>query len=216
MTVSVFPGEGLFAKTALVAVLALELAVRVQAWRGGICSEKHDCRPSRKGPSAGIILLAVLYVASRGTLVFLILAPPEMRWLSLPAPLLLRMSGLVPLTLALWLLTCAHDALGSAFALGPDPSEDTPQRLVVAGPYARMRHPLYTAEMMLLVGYVLLAGNMILAILGVALSAVLVRRARREERHLLAHFGDAYLAYKARTGSFLPRITSPHPGRDFS
>jgi protein-S-isoprenylcysteine O-methyltransferase Ste14 len=36
------------------------------------------------------------------------------------------------------------------------------------------------------------------------------RLARKEEQDMEAEFGDAYRAYKARTGMFLPKLFSRH------
>jgi len=79
------------------------------------------------------------------------------------------------------------------------------QRLVRAGMYAWVRHPLYAS----LIGMVFGAG-LVYANLAVILANVVIfipmmyYRARQEERCLLAEFPE-YAAYRARVGMFWPR-----------
>ena len=79
---------------------------------------------------------------------------------------------------------------------------------MTSGPYARIRHPLYTAAMLTSLGAGLFFLN--LAILGdfVVVVAFATYRARLEERLLSSPqgFGLQYRAYVARTGRFLPRL----------
>lgn len=81
-------------------------------------------------------------------------------------------------------------------------------QLVTSGPYARIRHPLYTAAMLTSLGAGLFFLNM--AILGdfVVVVAFATYRARLEERLLSSPqgFGLQYRAYVARTGRFLPKL----------
>lgn len=78
-------------------------------------------------------------------------------------------------------------------------------QLVTSGPYARIRHPLYTAMLGISIAFALTSGNwilvafVILAVLGIFL------RVPREEQMLLDEFGEQYRAYMQRTGRFFPR-----------
>ena len=71
--------------------------------------------------------------------------------------------------------------------------------LVTDGPFSFTRHPLYLAATMLVLGIGLISGIvwfLLLAIL--AAFAVQKLAIEREERHLHARFGEAYLDYAAR------------------
>lgn len=80
--------------------------------------------------------------------------------------------------------------------------------LVDRGPYRRIRHPMYVGAMCLALGAALVFLSWVL--LGVAALVIAVAHARagREERLLSSPqgLGDAYRAYMARTGRFLPRV----------
>lgn len=79
--------------------------------------------------------------------------------------------------------------------------------LITDGPYARVRHPMYTTFYVFGLAFFLLTGNLVLTVLWtVPLTLILLARTGREEATMLAEFGPAYAAYMARTGRFLPRL----------
>ena len=77
-----------------------------------------------------------------------------------------------------------------------------------AGPYRFVRHPIYTAIVMIAAGQSLLFLSLPVALLAALLLVLAVYRARLEEALLgsSAPLGAAYAAYIARTGRFLPRL----------
>ncbi len=79
-------------------------------------------------------------------------------------------------------------------------------QLVMHGPYARIRHPMYTA-LLLLDGAVALLFLHVALIVSFFLRVLIAEvRARREEELLASDdaFGERYRDYIARTGRFLP------------
>ena len=79
--------------------------------------------------------------------------------------------------------------------------------LIERGPYRWVRHPMYTSFVILSVGMLLLSANWVIG--GgplLFLPLLMLVRTPREERMLLARFGDDYRAYMARTGRYLPRL----------
>lgn len=79
------------------------------------------------------------------------------------------------------------------------------RRLVTAGPYAIVRHPLYTVEEIAVIG-ILLLNFSLPAVLLVALQwAIQMRRMHHEERVLGLAFPE-YAGYAARTPKFIPRL----------
>jgi protein-S-isoprenylcysteine O-methyltransferase Ste14 len=82
----------------------------------------------------------------------------------------------------------------------------TEHRLIRTGPYARMRHPIYTGMLVALVGTALVIGEYrALVGLGIVLFG-LTRKAKKEEAFLAAQFGEDFQEYRRRTGFFLPKV----------
>jgi protein-S-isoprenylcysteine O-methyltransferase Ste14 len=79
------------------------------------------------------------------------------------------------------------------------------QQLISTGPYALVRHPIYTGLLTALAGSVVYDGRW-RALLGLACFAVSFwLKARSEEGLLEGEFGDEYRAYRARTPMLVPR-----------
>jgi protein-S-isoprenylcysteine O-methyltransferase Ste14 len=78
--------------------------------------------------------------------------------------------------------------------------------LVKSGPYAYVRHPIYTGLLtMLLATVVVYARPIGFAAFALAFVA-LWGKLRREERLMTSHFPDEYPAYRARTKSLIPFV----------
>ena len=78
--------------------------------------------------------------------------------------------------------------------------------LITTGPYAIMRHPLYTGMFGWTVALALLAANWIFVGVCVLSIAGLMWRVPKEEQMMIEAFGDEYKAYMQRTGRFLPKL----------
>jgi protein-S-isoprenylcysteine O-methyltransferase Ste14 len=103
---------------------------------------------------------------------------------------------------ALW----AASTLGAQFDLEPEVHHG--HRVVRAGPYGFVRHPVYVGMAVHLVGASVASGNLAL-ILGVLLVGfpLLYLRAHAEEQLLRAELGPAYDVYARDVGMFVPRPT---------
>jgi protein-S-isoprenylcysteine O-methyltransferase Ste14 len=78
-------------------------------------------------------------------------------------------------------------------------------RLVTRGIYAHIRHPMYSALLLALLGAIVADPRVWRIGVWIALLAVLLVKAAREERYLLARFPD-YAAYRKRTRRLIPRL----------
>lgn len=97
-----------------------------------------------------------------------------------------------------------YSAMGTAWRMGVDRTETNP--LVKNGPYAKVRHPIYAFQIMLLMGMVLLIPvPLAILALGVHLGCVAVKAAD-EENYLDRVHGNIYRDYVSRTGRFLPKL----------
>ena len=78
--------------------------------------------------------------------------------------------------------------------------------LVRDGPYALVRHPIYTGMLLALVGTTLAIGKW-RALPGLALfAAALLRKLMIEERFLSEQFGEAYARYRAEVPALIPFV----------
>ena len=80
--------------------------------------------------------------------------------------------------------------------------------LVDTGPYARVRHPGYTATFLIAFAVLLIMLNILLIVNLVVVVGYFEYRAQLEEKLLSSQdgFGDQYLIYKSRIGRFFPKL----------
>jgi protein-S-isoprenylcysteine O-methyltransferase Ste14 len=80
------------------------------------------------------------------------------------------------------------------------------QRLVISGMHARVRHPIYLAHLLNLIGWTLIAGLQVqLWLVGFAASTGWLMIAL-EERELLSRFGEEYRKYQESVPSIIPNF----------
>lgn len=123
-------------------------------------------------------------------------------------PLALFLGGWVLVLISLVLALQALWRLGPSLTPLPDPKPGAP--LVTTGAYGRCRHPLYQALVLGGLGCAIAWPSLLHLVLTAILAAVLVGKARREERLLIERHPD-YLAYRAATPAILPFV----PGLDW-
>ena len=93
--------------------------------------------------------------------------------------------------------------MGKSWRMGIDPQGKT--GLIVTGPYAYVRHPIYALSSLLMSATVVAVPSPMMIVVGAAHLLLLQWEARREERYLIRLHGPAYANYRARVGRFLPR-----------
>lgn len=114
-------------------------------------------------------------------------------------------TGAAVFAAALYVLWRSHADLGRNWSPMLEIREE--HALVTEGVYRHVRHPMYAAHLLWAIAQLLLLENWIA---GPALLATFlplyVYRAPREEKMLLAHFGEEYRSYMAQTGRLIPRL----------
>jgi len=78
------------------------------------------------------------------------------------------------------------------------------ERLVAEGVYRYLRHPQYLGLILIIVGLNIMWPTLLTLPMAPLLIVMYVRLARREDEELATFFGEAFLAYAARTPAFLP------------
>ncbi len=102
------------------------------------------------------------------------------------------------ITFAIW----ARLYLGSNWGMPMSLREG--HELVTSGPYAYVRHPIYTGVITAMVGSAL--ANVFWIVALVSASAYFVYSATNEEKTMIEQFPNEYPAYKARTKMLVPFI----------
>ena len=77
--------------------------------------------------------------------------------------------------------------------------------LITSGPYAFIRHPIYTGLILAMLGSAI-GINIFWAVMLIPVGAYFIYSARREEAVMLQLFPEQYAAYMARTGMLTPRL----------
>jgi protein-S-isoprenylcysteine O-methyltransferase Ste14 len=80
------------------------------------------------------------------------------------------------------------------------------QRLVMRGPYAYIRHPMYLGMSLAALGGLLLYRTWTLVFLAFTAVSILLLRSRREEQALALQFGEEWEAYCRRVPRFIPHL----------
>lgn len=113
-----------------------------------------------------------------------------------------RLVGLALVLVSTLINYIANREIGENWS--PSIKKTEEQALVTSGIYAVIRHPLYLAGLVLLIGTNIYFGCT-WAWIGVALMlSVILLRIPLEEKHLEERFGEAYLAYKQQTKAIFP------------
>lgn len=111
--------------------------------------------------------------------------------------------GALLFVISIWLLHRSHVDLGGAWS-----SEISPKySLVTNGVYSNIRHPMYSAHLLWCIAQCLMLANWLAGCLPLILLIVLLfLRIPREERALVAQFGDRYQVYSQKTGRLFPKL----------
>jgi protein-S-isoprenylcysteine O-methyltransferase Ste14 len=134
-----------------------------------------------------------------------IFSPTLVAWAALPLPTWLRYAGVLLALAGFGLLQWAQTALSSNWS-------DTPVKLshhtlTTNGPYRWVRHPIYTAFLLILSAPLLLAANWLVGLSWVAMTYLdVTARITAEETMLRETFGADFSAYATRTGRLLPKL----------
>jgi protein-S-isoprenylcysteine O-methyltransferase Ste14 len=131
--------------------------------------------------------------------------PTWLSWASLTLPLWLRWTGVGMALLGFALLQWAQNTLGKNWSDTPRMIKE--QSLITNGPYRFIRHPIYTAFLLILGSTLFISANWLIGLAWIGMTAVeVVSRIGFEEHLMLEYFGDQYRLYMKKTGRLLPKI----------
>ena len=113
--------------------------------------------------------------------------------------------GSVLCVFVLWLFYRTHRDLGRNWSVSLDVRER--HTLITTGVYTLVRHPMYTAFLLMGIVQLLMLPNWIAGPAGlVAFGVLFFGRVRCEEEMMIGAFGDEYRAYMRRTTRIIPWI----------
>jgi len=117
--------------------------------------------------------------------------------------MLMGLVGFVCTAFGIGLAVLARVSLGRN--RGMPPSDGMNPELVTSGPYALVRHPLYSGMLFAILGSAI--GQSLFWLLPlIVYGPYFIRGARREEQRLIEQFPDRYRAYMQRTKMLLPFV----------
>jgi protein-S-isoprenylcysteine O-methyltransferase Ste14 len=159
--------------------------------------ERSDLLAEHPWGDAGQIVLAGLFLAVWVTDTFFL---RYTTFINSQVPSNLRIAiGIVNVLVALYLASASHRIL-----LGQ--SHDEP-KLIRAGVFGIVRHPMYLGEILLYLGVLLFSLSLAAAGVWILVIAFLHVIARYEERQLLAHFGNEYRDYMSEVRMWWPSVS---------
>ena len=185
-------------------VLVMRIYFSLQVRRAGERLLPDRAAIQREGRGAFAVRFVAFFVLL-ALLALYALNVPWLRVLSIPLPPWLRWAGFVLglASLAWWVWT--QSALGAHWSAQLQLRAG--HRLVTTGPYARVRHPLYTAMLGIAAAFALVTAHWVFVAFGILSIVGLFSRVPREEQMMLDEFGSEYAAYMQRTGRFFPRFS---------
>jgi protein-S-isoprenylcysteine O-methyltransferase Ste14 len=175
------------------------------AWRARLAgqrgpADREAVEREGLGPAVLRVVRSLLLVAS---LVLYAINPSWLRALSVPFPDWMRWMGFALAIVSFVIYAWSRLTLGKEWSSPLRIRER--HHLVTTGPYARIRHPIYTALLSFLASITLISADWLFVAVLVLSIVDLTLRMPREEQMMIATFGEEYEAYRQRTGRLLPR-----------
>jgi len=131
--------------------------------------------------------------------------PNWLAFASLSFPLWLRWLGVGIALVGSALLQWAQVTLGKSWSDTPRMMKE--QTLITSGPYRTIRHPIYTAFILILGSTLFISSNWLIGLCWIGMTVLEVAsRIGFEESLMLEFFGEQYREYTKKTGRLLPRL----------
>ena len=167
-------------------------------------SKEDSVKEREGGTGVGMIANLLSMMALVSTLIYLI-NPGWIAWASFLLPVWLRGLGIVLALLGFALLQWAHHTLGKNWSDTPRLMKD--QVLITNGPYHWIRHPIYTAFLLIMSAILLISANLFIGLSWITATLIeVISRVRYEEAIMIERFGLQYHDYMAGTGALFPRV----------
>ncbi len=166
--------------------------------------EKAEMERKALGKAEAAISFAVL--GYFGSIILYMLNLSWFAWTQIASyPESVRWVGALVALANIPLLAWIHRTLGRQYSACLRIKES--HSLITVGPYARVRHPMYTVLNGFSLGISLVTANFLIVCFAILLIITFPFVARKEEQMMLQAFGDEYREYMERSGRFFPKIS---------
>ncbi len=134
-----------------------------------------------------------------------VINPAWLSWTSFSLPAWARWTGLGSAILGFILLQWAQVTLANSWSDTPRMMKE--QTLITNGPYKWIRHPIYSAFLLILSSTLLISANWLVGLCWLGMTVIeVISRIGFEEALMIEYFGDRYRTYMKQTGRLLPRL----------
>ena len=168
-------------------------------------SQPEDVTLKKRQEGIASKVSGVLAVIGFISVIAFVINPNWLAFASLSFPVWLRWVGIAVAMAGFALLQWAQVTLGKSWSDTSRMMKE--QTLITSGPYQFIRHPIYTAFVLILGSALLIAANWFIGLAWLGMTVLEVAsRVGFEESLMLEYFGDQYREYMKKTGRLLPRL----------
>jgi len=168
-------------------------------------SRPEDATLKKREEGLASKISGVIGVIGFISMIAFIINPGWLAFGSLSFPSWLRWTGVALALAGFALLQWAQVTLGKSWSDTPRMLKE--QTLITSGPYQFIRHPIYTAFVLILGSTLLISANWFIGLAWLGMTVLEVTsRIGFEESLMLEYFGDQYREYMKKTGRLLPRL----------
>jgi len=174
----------------------------------GYYVHKHgkESNSLKKREEGGLSKLAgLLGLAGFFSMIAYIINPDWLAWTSASFPIWMRWTGVGIAIAGFALLQWSQNTLGKNWSDTPRMTKE--QVLVTSGPYHYIRHPIYSAFILILSSTFFISANWLIGLAWTGMTILeIASRIHYEESLMLEFFGEQYREYMQHTGRLSPRI----------
>ncbi len=193
--------EDLLFRILFISIYAVFAGVRIY-YRGQNLGRESEKEYTQKTKAIIALILAILgYFLTMGLWVVI---PQTILLFQISLPVLIRWFGVGMAIIGIALTVWIHRSLGRQYSAKLEIQKE--HKLIIEGPYSRVRHPMYTTLNLFSISVSLITANLLLILLAISIAIPFFWIARAEEELLIEQFGEEYLEYMKITGRFFPRL----------
>ena len=168
-------------------------------------SKPEDATIKKREEGAASKIAGVLGILGFVSMLAYVINPKWLAFASLPFPIWLRWTGVGIALSGFALLQWAQVTLANSWSDTPRMMKE--QTLITSGPYRTIRHPIYTAFILILGSTFFISANWLVGLCWAGMTMLeTISRIGFEESLMLEYFGDQYREYMKKTGRLLPKL----------